>query len=139
MLKLLIDQDLDHDILRGLFQRIPNLDAVTAFEIGLSKALDPDLSASIEALQRAKLELAAAMAQRSASIQAFEAGLDNAMAFLRRLDAVVANTLVANPAAMASWTVARTVVRAPSRRAAPKPAPPEVQSEPAPVITAVAA
>ena len=43
MLKLLIDQDLDHDILRGLFQRIPNLDAVTAFEIGLSKAPDPDL------------------------------------------------------------------------------------------------
>lgn len=43
MLKLLIDQDLDHDILRGLMRRIPRLDAVTAFEIGMSEAADPEL------------------------------------------------------------------------------------------------
>jgi hypothetical protein len=43
MLRLLIDQDLDHDILRGLIRRIPRLDAVTAFEIGLSEANDPQL------------------------------------------------------------------------------------------------
>ena len=43
MLRLLIDQDLDHDILRGLVRRIPQLDAVTAFEIGLSHATDPQL------------------------------------------------------------------------------------------------
>ncbi|MGZ8846456.1 MAG: DUF5615 family PIN-like protein [Pyrinomonadaceae bacterium] len=43
MLRLLIDQDLDHDILRGLIRRIPHLDAVTAFEIGLSRATDPEL------------------------------------------------------------------------------------------------
>lgn len=43
MLRLLIDQDLDHDILRGLIRRIPQLDAVTAFEIGLGKATDPQL------------------------------------------------------------------------------------------------
>lgn len=43
MLRLLIDQDLDHDILRGLIRRIPQLDAVTAFEIGLWKATDPQL------------------------------------------------------------------------------------------------
>jgi hypothetical protein len=43
MSRLLIDQDLDHDILRGLIRRIPQLDAVTAFEIGMSGATDPQL------------------------------------------------------------------------------------------------
>lgn len=43
MLRLLIDQDLDHDILRGLIRRIPQLDAVTALEIGMGKATDPEL------------------------------------------------------------------------------------------------
>lgn len=43
MLCLLIDQDLDHDILRGLIRRIPQLDAVTALEIGMGKATDPEL------------------------------------------------------------------------------------------------
>ena len=43
MLKILIDQSLDLDILRGLTRRIPQLDAVTANEIGMSKATDPEL------------------------------------------------------------------------------------------------
>lgn len=43
MLRLLIDQDLDHDVLRGLIRRIPQLDAVTAFELGLGEATDPEL------------------------------------------------------------------------------------------------
>ena len=43
LLRLLIDQDLDHDILRGLIRRIPHLDAVTAFEIGMGEATDPQL------------------------------------------------------------------------------------------------
>lgn len=43
MLRLLIDQDIDHDILRGLIRRVPHLDAVTAFEAGLSAATDPHL------------------------------------------------------------------------------------------------
>ena len=40
MLRLLIDQDLDYDIIRGLVRRISQLDAVTAFEIGMAKATD---------------------------------------------------------------------------------------------------
>jgi|SRR5215471_11500012 len=40
MLRLLIDQDLDQDILRGLAQRIQGLDAITAYEAGLSEATD---------------------------------------------------------------------------------------------------
>jgi hypothetical protein len=45
MLKLLIDQNLSHNILRGLMRRVPRLDVVTAFEIGMSKATDPELLA----------------------------------------------------------------------------------------------
>jgi hypothetical protein len=43
MLRLLIDQDLDHDILRGLLRRVPQLNAVMTFEIGMSEATDPQL------------------------------------------------------------------------------------------------
>jgi predicted nuclease of predicted toxin-antitoxin system len=43
MIQLLIDQDLDHDILRGLERRILDLDAVTAYEVGLSESTDPEL------------------------------------------------------------------------------------------------
>ena len=45
MLRLLIDHDLDQDILRGLLRRVPDLDAVTAYEIGMSEAPDPELLA----------------------------------------------------------------------------------------------
>ena len=45
MLRLLIDQDLDRVILRGLLLRIPKLDAITAHQVGLSDASDPELLA----------------------------------------------------------------------------------------------
>ncbi len=45
MLRLLIDQDLDHVILRGLLLRVPNLDVVTAHQAGLSDASDPEVLA----------------------------------------------------------------------------------------------
>ncbi len=45
MLQLLIDQDIDQDILRGLMRRVPELDAVTAYDIGKSEAPDPELLA----------------------------------------------------------------------------------------------
>jgi hypothetical protein len=44
-IKLLLDQDFDLDILRGLQLRVPQVDAITAFEIGLSDASDPELLA----------------------------------------------------------------------------------------------
>ena len=43
MLRLLIDQDFDHDILRGVQQRIVALDAITAHQAGLSATPDPEL------------------------------------------------------------------------------------------------
>ena len=45
MLRLLIDQDLDHVILRGLLLRVPNLDVMTAHQAGLSNASDPEVLA----------------------------------------------------------------------------------------------
>jgi predicted nuclease of predicted toxin-antitoxin system len=45
MLRLLIDQNFNQIILRGLRQRIPSLDAVTAHQADLSGATDPDLLA----------------------------------------------------------------------------------------------
>ena len=45
MLRLLIDQDLDHVILRGLLLRVPKLDVITAHQAGLSNATDPELLA----------------------------------------------------------------------------------------------
>lgn len=45
MLSLLIDQNLDQDILQGLYRRIPNLDAVIALDEGLDRATDPELLA----------------------------------------------------------------------------------------------
>jgi len=42
MLRLLIDQDLDHVILRGLLLRVPNVDVITAHQVSLSNASDPD-------------------------------------------------------------------------------------------------
>ena len=40
MLRLLLDQDFNHNIIRGLVRRIPNLDYTTALALGLSRADD---------------------------------------------------------------------------------------------------
>ena len=43
MLRLLFDQDFNHDILRGLTLRLPELDAMTAREANLDRATDVEL------------------------------------------------------------------------------------------------
>jgi hypothetical protein len=45
MLRLLIDQDLDQVILRGLLLRVPNLDVLTAHQANLGDASDSELLA----------------------------------------------------------------------------------------------
>ena len=45
MLPLLIDNDFNQIIVRGLLRRVSGLDVVTAYEVGLSEAPDPDLLA----------------------------------------------------------------------------------------------
>ena len=48
MLRLLIDQDLDQVILRGLLLRVRGLDVVTAHQASLSDASDADLLDNLE-------------------------------------------------------------------------------------------
>jgi hypothetical protein len=43
MLRVFIDQDFNHDILRGLRLRLPALDVVTALEARLDQKSDPDV------------------------------------------------------------------------------------------------
>jgi hypothetical protein len=45
MLRILVDQDFDHDILRGLRRRMSELDAVTAREVDLDRESDPAILA----------------------------------------------------------------------------------------------
>jgi hypothetical protein len=45
MLRVFIDQDFDHDILRGLRLRLPELDALTARQAGLDRKSDPEILA----------------------------------------------------------------------------------------------
>jgi hypothetical protein len=83
-----------------------------------------DMKAAVEALERAILDYTAAQAMRSAAIREFNKTMDDAMRYLRRLEALVANTLADNPTAMASWTVARSIHRAANRRAPVTPVTP---------------
>ena len=43
MLRLLIDENFDHDILRGLIRRVPQLDFVVVAQIGLAGTADIEL------------------------------------------------------------------------------------------------
>ena len=43
MLVLLADENLNNDILRGLFRRRPDLDIVRVLDVGLSGATDPEV------------------------------------------------------------------------------------------------
>jgi predicted nuclease of predicted toxin-antitoxin system len=43
MLRLLIDENFDHDILRGLVRRVPQLDFVVVAQIGLAGTADIEL------------------------------------------------------------------------------------------------
>ncbi len=43
MLRVVVDQDFDHDILRGLRLRLRDLDAITALQAGLDRKSDPEI------------------------------------------------------------------------------------------------
>ncbi len=45
MLSVFVDQDFDHDILRGLRLRLHELDAITALQAGLDRKSDPEILA----------------------------------------------------------------------------------------------
>jgi len=79
--------------------------------------LSPDqVTAAATALERTLLNYVAAKAKRSAAIREFEEKLEVAMTYMRRFEALVANTLADNPATMAEWTVARKINRSRIRK-----------------------
>src|SRR5476651_456168 len=43
MLRLLADENLNHDLVRGVFRRHPSLDLVRVQEVGLREADDPEI------------------------------------------------------------------------------------------------
>ena len=43
MIRLLTDEDIDHNILRGLIRRVPHLDFVLVHDVGLGGRPDPVL------------------------------------------------------------------------------------------------
>ena len=88
------------------------------------------MNAAVESLQDAILGHARGKAMYSRAVCGFDEAMKDAMDCLRSMDALVANTLGDNPAAMASWSVARTVTRTPARKRAEKP------PDPAPVAEA---
>jgi hypothetical protein len=90
------------------------------------------MNAAVESLQDAILGHARGKAMRSRAVRGFDDAMKEAMETLESLDALVANTLSDDPQAMASWTVARTVVRTGGRKAVPKP------PDPVPVLPAAA-
>lgn len=52
MLRIFVDQDFDHDILRGLRLHLPDLDAVTALQAELDRSSDPEILAWAAAQNR---------------------------------------------------------------------------------------
>jgi hypothetical protein len=74
---------------------------------------------------------------RSSAIREFDRTMEDAQEHLQRLEALVVNTLQENPAALASWEVARRVDPAGHRKRTPpgsenppQPAPAVVTSTP---------
>jgi hypothetical protein len=93
----------------------------------IKHGLSPDdVTAAVEALERAILAYTGGKAKRSAAIQEFDKKLEAAMGYMHRFEALVANTLADNSSAMAEWTVARSINRVAVRKRNVKPpAPPE--------------
>jgi predicted nuclease of predicted toxin-antitoxin system len=52
MLRVFVDRDFDHDILRGLRLHLPNLDAITALHAGLDRKSDGEILAWAAAQSR---------------------------------------------------------------------------------------
>lgn len=80
-----------------------------------------ETAAAVEALERAILDYTAGKAMRASAIREFGKTMGEAMSYVKRLDVLVATTLLDNPTAVASWTVARSVNRSAGRKPAVTP------------------
>jgi hypothetical protein len=79
-----------------------------------------ELRAAVDAFEEARLAKAASLSKRVNATKGLSDAMEKALKLLPRLDAVVANTLGDNPAALAEWNITRTVQkRRQKREAAP--------------------
>jgi hypothetical protein len=105
----------------------------------IKHGLSPDeVTAAVDALDRAILDYTGWKAKRSAAIREFDEKLETAMGYMRRFEALVANTQADNPAVNAEWTVARTIPRVAVRKRQAKPPEPVVPVAP-PAVQPLAA
>jgi len=81
---------------------------------GLPADFIESLIAAVADLQSASLKQNSTKGAKSSSAAEYDETLKQAMNELKRLDALVKNTLADNPGVMAAWKVARKVGRAPS-------------------------
>lgn len=81
-----------------------------------------DVATAVTTLERSILDYSAGKAKQAAAIREFNEKLESALGIMRRFEALVENFLSGNSAAMAAWTVARTVNRVMPRKRAQKPA-----------------
>jgi chorismate mutase len=95
-----------------------------------------ELTAAVDALERANLDYSSGRARRAAAIQEFRSTTTEAMGYLQRLEAIVEMTLADNPTAIVAWTVARTVARVAVRKREAKPADPAANPVPAALAAA---
>jgi hypothetical protein len=78
---------------------------------GLPKSFVADLEATLDAFERAAQDRLAARETTAAAKAGIDTAMDQALAALSRLDAIVANTLSDEPTLLAAWTVARRLPR----------------------------
>jgi hypothetical protein len=86
-----------------------------------------ELKTAVDAFEEARLSKAASQNKRANATTALTGAMEEALKLLPRLDAVVANTLAGNPAALAEWDLTRAV---PKRRRSREAAPPVVPTPP---------
>jgi hypothetical protein len=92
---------------------------------GLPKSFLADLEATLNAFERAAQDRLAAGETRAAAAAGIGTAMDEGLAALTRLDAIVANALRDEPTLLATWTAARRVPhvhRAPVAPIPPTPA-----------------
>ena len=116
----------DHDLISTAHAFVENGEPLSQ-EFSRHSLPLKELTAGVEALQRANADYSSAKARRAAAIREFAAVEAQAMGYLLRLEAIVEISLADNPSAIASWSVARAVPKAAVRKREVKPPDPVPQ------------
>jgi hypothetical protein len=93
-----------------------------------------DLNANIDAFELATQAQSSGLGQRVAAGAAIDSAVDNGVAAVRKLGALVKNKYTNNPAVLAQWTSVSHTERNPRRKPSETPPPPESGTTPTPSI-----